>query len=423
MKNNCFHCGLEGHQTSDCPKRDEPQTAEGKEVQKAFFRSRKEWNRKHGKVKHRKESPIEHYSNLKSYLLHIPSFHHQEGKFQDPNRLFSQIPCPHIEHVRLQKAISISKAHREFFNIFIQKLKSILVSKFQSIDHDVDYNRLIKSYRNKNDYNPWTQDLNNAVKKGEPADFSNEQKNRMYTLQKLDTRTRYLYLLMMDDNIIADRLRQMLLDKLQQGLDGPMSVNVCSIGGGPGYEHVAVWIVLLFLINMNKTIEVPNVKMNTTVFDLFGEWKDMAQSIENGLAESIHEIQNEAIATSIFQSGGMSMKLCDIRESLDSTKINKDLLTSLECVDIICFSFVIHENSSFILTKDKSEVQGAILDILKKARIGTFIVFIDSNNFCWEPLKTSAKEYGWEFFGASERKCRIIHGPKEYVLMQRMSKQ
>lgn len=41
MKNDCFHCGLEGHQTSDCPKRDEPQTVEGKEVQKAFFRSRK----------------------------------------------------------------------------------------------------------------------------------------------------------------------------------------------------------------------------------------------------------------------------------------------------------------------------------------------------------------------------------------------
>lgn len=37
----CFHCGLDGHQTSDCPKRDEAQTAEGKEVQKAFFRSRK----------------------------------------------------------------------------------------------------------------------------------------------------------------------------------------------------------------------------------------------------------------------------------------------------------------------------------------------------------------------------------------------
>lgn len=41
MKNNCFHCDLEGHQTLECPKRDEPQTAEGKEVQKAFFRSRK----------------------------------------------------------------------------------------------------------------------------------------------------------------------------------------------------------------------------------------------------------------------------------------------------------------------------------------------------------------------------------------------
>ena len=294
------------------------------------------------------------------------------------------------------------------------------MSKFSSTDNDVDYNRLIKSYRNKNDYNPWTQDLNQAVKKGKPADFSNEKKNRMYTVQKLDTRTRYLYLLMMDDNIIADRLRQMLLDKLQQGLDGSMNLNIGSIGGGPGYEYVAMWIVLLFLVNMNKTVEVPNVKVNTTVFDLFGEWRDMVQSIKNGLVETINGLQNEEISTNIFQSGGMSMKLCDIRESLDCTNINKNLLISLEKVDIICFSFVIHENASSILTEDKSRVQGAILDILEKARIGTFIVFIDSNNFCWEALKASAKEYGWEYFGAAERKCRIIHGPKEYVLMQRM---
>ena len=297
------------------------------------------------------------------------------------------------------------------------------MSKFASIDNDVDYNRLIKSYRNKNDYNPWTQNLNNAVKKGEPADFSNEQKNRIYTVQKLDTRTRYLYLLMMDDNVIADRLRQMLLDKLHQGLDGSMNLNVCSIGGGPGYEHVAVWIVLLFLMNMNKTIEVPNVKVNTTVFDLFGEWRDMVQNIENGLVETINGLQHEDMVTSTFQSGGMSMTLCDIRETLNCTNINKDLLISLEDVDIICFSFVIHENASSILTEDKSRVQGAILDILEKARIGTFIVFIDSNNFCWEALKASAKEYGWEYFGAAERQCRIIHGPKEYVLMNRMSKQ
>ena len=123
----------------------------------------------------------------------------------------------------------------------------------------------------------------------------------------------------------------------------------------------------------------------------------------------------------IFKADGAKMKLCDIRERLDCP-VNIDLSNSIMSVDIICFSFVIHENASSILSEDQGDplIRGATRDIMERAPIGTLMICMDSNNFCWSSLKATAKAFGWHVFGALERGSRIKMGPKEFVVFRRV---
>ena len=115
------------------------------------------------------------------------------------------------------------------------------------------------------------------------------------------------------------------------------------------------------------------------------------------------------------------MKQCDIREGLDSP-INDLLKKSLEEVNIICFSFVLHENSSIILSVDENDplIQGTARDIMERAKIGTLMVCTDSNNFCWPAFKATARVYGWHYFGSEERGYKINQGPKQFVIFKRV---
>ena len=371
---------------------------------------------------------------MKSYLqsLVLPEQLSLQG-YLDPLHLLSLNPELIVPQSKLQKAI------REFFSQILLSLRKNLIATLEQQSQSqsqsgaatgehqedgIDYNSIVRPYRKKNVKNPWTQALNQAVKEGIPADFSNDEDNRFYTIQKMETRIRYLHHLLMDDNELSQSMRQTLIDCLN-AKNGERTVRVCSLGGGPGYDHVAIWMVLLFIFNMNKPFNVSKVMVQTDVFDLFGEWEEIVDAMDDSLAKTIEAIEdaeeNDLFNAKVFQRGGACMKQCDIREGLGKP-INSLLKKSLEDVNIICFSFVIHENSSIILSDDKDDplIRGAARDIMERAKVGTFIVCMDSNNCCWPAFRATARVYGWQYFGSEERQNRISQGPKQFVIFKRI---
>ena len=351
----------------------------------------------------------------------INSKREQGCELIDPIELIKKNPSQSCSPNRAQKAAL------NFFNfimdIFLQELIKIFE---QQTNGSVDYRNIVKSYRRKNVNNPWTYVLNEAVREGSPADFSDIEMNRYYTIQKLEMRTRYLNLLILDDNAICRELRDLLPDRFKNDIDGsnPQNIHIASIGGGPGYDHLAIWIAFLFIYNMNDGfVNTKKITLTTDVYDLYDQWKDivicMNQSLTNTL-KAISEINDSEIKTNLFESIDAKAKLCDIREGLDSP-INKELSNSLQHTDIICFSFVVHENSSFILSKDDDDplIQGAIRDMMGKSRVGTIMLCTDSNNTCWPSFKKTAEFYGWRYLGSSDRKSRINLGPKSFVIFLR----
>mmetsp|Transcript_27584 Transcript_27584/g.55201 ORF Transcript_27584/g.55201 Transcript_27584/m.55201 type:complete len:465 (+) Transcript_27584:169-1563(+) len=435
---SCFHCGLTTHPILLCPNIDKEQTELGKKVQLAFCNARKAWYKEFGKKK-KERSATYNYLKVKNYLqsLVLPEQLSLQG-YLEPLHLLSLNPEPIQNH-----SLKIQKAAREFFSYILPSLRKNLIAKLieqsqnqsqsqsqpgafteKNLANTVDYHSIVRPCRQKNAKSPWTQTLNQAVKEGIPADFSNGEDNRFYTIQKMETRIRYLHHLIMDDNELSLAVRQTLVDCLN-AKNGKTTVRVCSLGGGPAYDHVAIWMVLLFIFNMNKSFNVSKVLVQTDVFDLFGEWEEIVNAMDDSLARTIEGIEdseeNDLVDVRVFQRGGACMKQCDIREGLDRP-INDLLKKSLEDINIICFSFVIHENSSIILSKDKNEplIQGAARDIMERAEVGTLMVCMDSNNCCWPAFKATARAYGWQYFGSEERQKRISLGPNQFVIFKRI---
>jgi len=430
---SCFQCGLKFHSILQCPDIDKEQSELGKTLQLAFYDARKAWYKEFGKKK-KERSATSNYLTIKNYLRYLV-LPEQLSLYLEPLYLLSlnpEIQVPASKH---------QKATREFFSYILPLLRknliatleeqSLLQSRSRScafaeepLADAIDYHSIVRPYRQKNFNNPWTQALNQAVRDGTPANFSNDENNRFYTIQKMETRIRYLLYLIVDNNELSLAVRQTLVDCLN-AKNGETTVRVCSLGGGPGFDHVAIWMALLFIFNMNKPFDVSKVMVQTDVFDLYGEWEEIVTAMDNSLAKTMEEIdvseENHLVSVKVFQRGGVCMKQCDIREGLDNP-INNLLKESLEDVSIICFSFVLHENSSTILSEDKNDplIQGAARNIMERQKVGTLMVCMDSNNCCWPAFKATARAYGWQYFGSEERQKRISLGPNQFVIFKRI---
>jgi len=257
---------------------------------------------------------------------------------------------------------------------------------------------------------PWHITLNQAVKDGKPPDaFSNEIANRIYTSEKLFTRVRYLFYLIMDENPISNDVRSLLnvhvRDRGDRNPEQKSSIRVCSIGGGPGFDHIAVNLVASFLHSIQPSHGVPsllpsNIYMEQTivetqVFELYykeWEWGGIMSTLrdsfvsvlpermkafedmpkrehsengsrfdENDEVTSSTESQMTPCSTSdnkntLSMAGKMTMHSCDIRADLDES-LNRDLKTALPHTDIFALSYVLHENSSSIIYHDNDVIE------------------------------------------------------------------
>ena len=172
--------------------------------------------------------------------------------------------------VQYQKLVNdVTSAYKGMFDIIMKEMKnefqhSLLQLESVRFPTNNDWNKEHNQPQPPNQsqdlegsyHDTWNLKLNQAVKDGTPADFSSCSANRIYALEKLLPRVRYLYYLVMDYNPISNRIRALFLPshikegtkRNDEGIDE--HINVCSIGGGPGYDHISLKILSLLLQNM-----------------------------------------------------------------------------------------------------------------------------------------------------------------------------
>jgi len=292
-------------------------------------------------------------------------------------------------------------------------------------------------------------------------------------------------------------------------------VRVCSVGDGPGYDHIALTIVSHFMHQVHcPTIfdgggdggggggpSLRPTPIITQAFDLFDrDWDPVKKTLDrcyslalsNTLVTSPNDDdddiceggrtetpidrpsspQNDSINT-VPAGGRTTLHHCDIRLSLDDPA-NVRLKNALPHADVLTFQYVLHENAAVLLSDtrrgsatvdpgtgngdrdgngggddedergdvdgDGDDIQEVVGDVLRRARVGTFLICTDSNNFVWPALKATAARHGWYFIGDLEKGREVTEanggggdgvgraasstislGPKSFVLLERVT--
>lgn len=466
----CFHCGEPGHRAKECPSRADDakdgtgaQTKAGQEAFARYLQCRRELatetgqkrgqESEHGRadafVNAKARGPLYHFHRVLEWMNDRSTAATLAGETtRQPRDPIAVLQDEALEAVTsslnttqrwndLHKARwnDVDKAHREVFDSYIQDMRVLLGSSLGVTPEDEAAST-------------WHEKLSEAVNLGRPADFSSKSGGELsvYAVEKFQARCRQLYHLLFDNNCdISAKLRSLLLPSAQpdgsnnNGDDKVKPINVVSLGGGPGYDHVALCIAAKFFHRAqpnSREFEVRHVR--TQVFDLFdNDWEPVMSTLEKCANQAfLAETAKDSTGCRNERSSGsnMSMHHCDIRKGLDGV-CHADLVNAIENVDVICISFVLHENASFILDKGHAShwaddhsseaiLVGAMRDIFERSPLGSIMVVMDSSNTLFPALKNTAKKYGWMFRGDDERRVegqKIDNlGPKSFVLLERV---
>lgn len=491
----CFHCGKEGHNTATCSLRGVvEQNGAGKAAFDAYlkyvstFNKKKATTKKGPGQKKRNRNRMYHLHQLREWMA--THRNHNDDNYDDDNTpavtgdaatesvpaVYDPISLVQQQHPRFhteqdfQVVKHLHHSYRKFFNAHMERIRQRFNARDDMSTNDAHFSR-----RRKGEHDQvWQTALNEAVRHGMPANFSRLQDNWIYADNKLIPRSRYLYYLLLDDNAISTRLRKRLLLPRLDGVSndngaadcedkgntselssmnadrpGGNVVRVCSIGGGPGYDHLAIALASWFLYKVQPGTNadgesssshalVPRT-IQTQVFDLYHqEWLPMMEKLQECLEGEAETEIIQPKETEWWRHNRMTMHHGDLRLSLfdddnndESTSwddeyiqanaTNATLLTSVRAADIIVFQFVLHENASFLVDHETGLFVGTTASILDGgAKKGTFLICTDSSNTLWPALKKTANTHGWEFLGDAEAHHKISLGPKAYVVLEKM---
>ena len=349
-------------------------------------------------------------------------------------------------------AMDLNQASGEYFN---RKVKSII----QHLEDTRSYcnaDNKSKSKSSKDAAASMYHRLWEAVRHGSPANFTNQDELLVYTVDRLPGRCRYLYALLMaggPELEICSRARRLFLPTtLEDRQQSP--VKVCSVGGGPGIDHIALSVLRSFLAEVQprqeneETAVIPVVsitarEVETIVFDLYAEdWLPIIRVVTAEEAESqgqrrgegkteeaeeveekeVEEKEKEVVVVEEEEKEKereehnqeqkkVTAEYCNICEPL-TAPCNAALARSASEADLFVFQFVLHENASHLVVKEKeveeNRVGGCMVGILQDAKAGAIIICTDASHHLWPALLATGCDYGWSV--ASGPKTRVSLG-------------
>ena len=479
----CFHCGLSGHESSACTS-SEVQTQQGIHAFRKCLEEREVKRLQYSNKMPKRRKSTSHYFIKLQQWVQVNCTLNSDPISSAHTAIQAMIGSHNIMDFGLVKAAYL--AHREMFMEIIERVRCRFSRQGGCISDRAQAPIPIPGIQHKQTTKGqhdqlWQQELSEAARQGIPADFSDIEANRVYADNKLIYRTRYLFYLLLDPNPMSAQVRKLLLPVTTKGaaINSMPAVRVSSIGGGPGYDHIAVCLAALFLYKTQPqqsgnsvscgdgalpVLAVPQPIL-TQIFDLYDQqWLPsmldlqqafLQESPGNSPSCSGGKGQDDIDRVTVtapdlwWECNKMTMHPCDLRQSVcsfaavagqasssssSSSGSNNTpgmaggadmvMRDTVYTTDIFIFQFVLHENASFLVADGATHIRDDCLlgGILQHAKIGSFVICTDSINTLWSVLRATGILWGWNIFSDVDSE-NIMFGPKSFLMMHRVQLQ
>lgn len=270
-----------------------------------------------------------------------------------------------------------SKGYHQAWSTWLNcATKTIRYQVSQNLAHPVDVDATKKL--------EW--ELGNAADHGQMPCFSHAGSRSGYALDFLACRVRRLarVLLPIDATMVNDGI----LERLGTLLLHQDECKVTSIGGGPGYDYVAMCLVAVFL-NIPNSRTRRQTRIQGIVFDYEPGWSDVVHTMEQSTNTVLSDITGNLRANRSTDNSCKFGGKCDITKSLNDP-VNAACGTAIASTDLFVCQYCVAENAQKLRESDFVFFRNAF----EQASEGTIFVVSEVTHRLWPDLVQIVEELG-----------------------------
>ena len=227
-----------------------------------------------------------------------------------------------------------------------------------------------------------SQKLTTSLVDGETVLFDDPGALGDYTLRRLRPRCRALLEVLLAQN--CTELVESLLKRLDLCRKEERDFHVASLGGGPGFDAIAMLAAMAALKEASQQEPSANLwserfptedcAVRCKVLDLAPAWA-IALSAVSSAASEIWPWQRADFIELIAPS--------DLRDSMATTAVEE-----VGQADMVIAAYVLHENEAALLVEGL--LGGVIPDVFRAAPVGVPLIFLDATHRLWPALVETA---------------------------------